>query len=264
MRQRLDSDRYRGKRRAPTPPRTRYAAVLTTAVVGAGVVAASVGAAIPDTNSLLDPQAQLALDGSVGGSGAGDAFSGRLSTADDRATRSGDRAPAPGTTMSTLAQPAPDVWLLPLKAYSISSAFGQRWGTLHPGVDLAIGEGTPYYATHAGTVKLARWNGGYGYCVIVDVGNGVEILFGHSSKLVAREGQKVQAGDLLGFVGNTGYSFGPHLHYEVRQNNAPIDPMPFMRSHGVDIGTRVIDVYRQVGDLANSLLGNDSASTRSH
>jgi murein DD-endopeptidase MepM/ murein hydrolase activator NlpD len=158
----------------------------------------------------------------------------------NRADRSLDRNTA---APSTVDQVAPDLWLLPLKNYTISSPFGERWGTLHPGVDLAVSEGTPYYAAHSGTVKLARWYGGYGYCVMIDAGNGVTIVYGHSSKLLVSEGQQVQAGDLIALTGDTGYSFGPHLHFEIRQNDAPIDPVPFMQSHGVDIQnkTQAID-----------------------
>lgn len=215
--------RYRGRRRVVTAPRARYAAVATTALVGAGVVALGAGSVMPDLKA-PDPTMLAASDVT----GHGDA--GRQAAL-DRASRGADR----GTTLTTVDQPAPDVWLLPLRNYGVSSGFGQRWGVLHPGVDLAVPEGTPYYAAHAGTVTLARWNGGYGYCVIIDVGNGVEIVHGHSSKLLVHEGQQVQAGDLLGLVGDTGYSFGPHLHFELRVDGRQINPVPWMKSHGVDI-----------------------------
>ncbi len=137
--------------------------------------------------------------------------------------------------LNTVDQQAPDLWVLPLRSYTVSSPFGERWGTLHGGVDLAVPEGTPYYAAHAGTVKLARWYGGYGNCVILDVGNGITIVYGHASKLLVHEGQQIQAGDLLGLAGDTGYSFGSHVHFELRQNDKAFDPVPFMLAHGVDI-----------------------------
>ena len=223
MSSREDRGRYRGRRRAPTSPRTRYAAVGVTAFIGASVVALGTAAAMPDAKA--DPN-------SLGGVNAGNvasALSDRLAN-----TSRANRSDARGAPLS-VDQLAPDFWTLPLKSYTISSPFGQRWGTLHPGVDLAVAEGTPYYAAHSGTVKLARWNGGYGYCVMLDAGNGVTIVYGHSSKLLVHEGQQVQAGDVLGLAGDTGYSFGVHVHFEVRQDGTPIDPVPFMQQHGVDI-----------------------------
>jgi murein DD-endopeptidase MepM/ murein hydrolase activator NlpD len=188
-----------------------------------------------DAASLAASNASLS-----GGAGAGAAAVDRQSGT-SRASRSDTRTAA--TPLSTVDQFAPEIWLLPLKSYTVSSPFGQRWGTLHPGVDLAASEGTPFYATHSGVVKLARYNGGYGYCVMLDAGNGLTLVYGHSSRLLVREGQQVQAGDVLGLVGNTGYSFGDHLHYEVRQSGKTVDPVPFMLAHGVDIAnkTQAID-----------------------
>jgi murein DD-endopeptidase MepM/ murein hydrolase activator NlpD len=203
------------------------------------VVALGTAAAMPDGKP--DPASLAASNASLsGGAGAGAAAPDRQSGT-SRASRSDTRTAA--TALSTVDQFAPDIWLLPLKNYAVSSPFGQRWGTLHPGVDLAASEGTPYYATHSGVVKLARYNGGYGYCVMLDAGNGVTLVYGHSSRLLVHEGQQVQAGDMLGLVGNTGYSFGDHLHYEVRQNGNSVDPVPFMLAHGVDIGkkTQAVD-----------------------
>ena len=74
-------------------------------------------------------------------------------------------------------------------------------------------------------MTLARWNGGYGYTVIVNVGNDVELVYGHASKLLVQEGQKVKAGDLLALTGNTGYSFEPCVHFEVRINGATTNPI---------------------------------------
>jgi murein DD-endopeptidase MepM/ murein hydrolase activator NlpD len=157
----------------------------------------------------------------------------------DRAAR-GDAARNP---LSSSDQVTPNIWLLPLPNYTVTSPFGQRWGRLHPGVDLAAPEGTKYYAAAAGTVILCRWNSGYGYNVMIDHGGGVISVYGHSSKLLCREGQKVQAGDLIALVGNTGFSFGPHLHFEIRVDGTPTDPIPFMRAHGVDIPKHIETAY---------------------
>lgn len=220
-----EPERYRGRRRAPTPPRSRYAAVVTTAFVGAGVVAFAAGAGLPDAKH--SPQA-LSSD-------AAEAQD-RMAML-ERASRA-ERGPA-----TSINQPAPDVWLLPVRDYRFTSGFGSRWGTMHQGVDMARPEGTPYYAPHGGVVKLARWHGGYGNCIIIDHGNGIETLYGHASKLLVREGQKVETGQLLGLIGDTGYSYGAHLHFEVHVNGKPENPVDWMRLHGVDIPRQVETIF---------------------
>lgn len=235
MRQRLSSepDRYRGRRRVPTPPRSRYAAVVTTAFVGAGIVALGAGA-MPDAKT-VDPSAIADLDQSS-------TQQDLTERAEDaaRASRSDDRA-----GLTTQAAPD-DVWLLPLHGYQFTSAYGMRWGQLHAGVDLAAPEGTAYRAVHSGTVKLAGYYGGYGYAVIVDHGNGIETIYGHSSQLTVKTGQQVKAGDTLGLVGNTGHSYGNHLHLEVHVNGEPRDPIPFLRDRGADIKLQVEAIYGEV------------------
>jgi murein DD-endopeptidase MepM/ murein hydrolase activator NlpD len=232
---------YRGRRRAPSPPRTRYAVAVATAVVGAGVVALASNA-LPDlkggpaTLGALDASAFDASTGGVGGGGqAGD----RTQQAADRATRSTART---ATTLTISQQPArTDLWALPLHTnYQLSSPFGERWGTLHPGVDLTAVEGTQYYAVAPGRVILARYNGGYGYNVMIEHQGGAVTVYGHSSKLMVKEGQYVEAGQLLGLTGNTGFSTGPHLHFEIRVNGKAIEPTAFMRKHGVDMRNRAL------------------------
>nr|WP_240939982.1 M23 family metallopeptidase [Planosporangium flavigriseum] len=117
--------------------------------------------------------------------------------------------------------------------------FGPRWGVLHPGTDLAVPVGTPLYAANAGTVILARWNGGYGYSVQIQHDDGVVSIYGHASKLICKEGTRVAAGELVALSGNSGYSTGPHLHFELRRNDKPFDAMPFMRQHGVDLAKHI-------------------------
>jgi murein DD-endopeptidase MepM/ murein hydrolase activator NlpD len=239
VRQRLSSepDRYRGRRRVPTPPRKRYAAVVTTAFVGAGVVAMGAGAAMPDAKA-ISPSALSDIDRGLNP----DQLAERAEAA-ERASR--DEARGLTTSMN---QAKPDVWLLPVHDYRFTSPYGIRWGKLHAGVDLAVPEGTPYHAVHAGTVKLARWYGGYGYCVMIDHGNGLETVYGHSSKLLVKEGQHVEAGDTLGLVGNTGHSFGAHLHLEIHVNGQPKDPITWFRGVGVDIKLETEAIYGGVVD----------------
>jgi murein DD-endopeptidase MepM/ murein hydrolase activator NlpD len=240
VRQRLlsEPDRYRGRRRVPTPPRSRYAAVVTTAFVGAGVVALG-AAALPDAKA-VNPSALADLEKATATS---QDLADRAQDA-DRASRSGDRQ----ELASTLAE-APDVWRLPLEGYDFTVPYGVRWDKLHPGIDLAAPEGTPYHAIHAGTVTKAGWFGGYGYCVIVEHPDGTESIYGHSSKLLVAEGQEVKAGDKLGLVGSTGHSYSSHLHLELHVNGKPTDPIPFLKERGVDIALQVDDLY---ADLATS------------
>jgi murein DD-endopeptidase MepM/ murein hydrolase activator NlpD len=196
------------------------------------VVALGANATLPDGRYGLTAS-DIGLDGGFGLSGAD-----RQSLA-DRASR-GDARDVPLTTSD---QAAPKIWLLPLhRDYTVTSPFGMRWGVLHPGTDLAVPEGTPYYAAAAGTVILCRWNGGYGYNIMIDHGSGIVSVYGHSSKLLCHEGQHVQAGDLIGLTGNTGFSTGPHLHYEIRINDQPIDAVPFMLARGVDIMNKTATV----------------------
>jgi len=193
------------------------------------VVALGTASAFPD--HATDPAALTAASAS-----------GAVSTADladrqatlDRATRS-DRT-------GTVDQLAPEFWLLPLKNYTVSSPFGTRMGTIHPGVDLAVAEGTPFVAAHSGTVVLARFTGGYGYQIVIDAGNGITTIYGHSSALLVREGQKVEAGQVIGLSGCTGYALLPQLYFEVRQGGKSVDPVPFLLSKGVDLANKTQSV----------------------
>jgi murein DD-endopeptidase MepM/ murein hydrolase activator NlpD len=236
-----EHDRYRGRRRAPAPSRGRYAAVVTTAFVGAGVVAGVAGATMPNAKD-VDPAAlkNLGVD-----SKTATELAARAGAA-DRGSRDNDRGS--GLTTS-LTQEAPEAWVLPLEdGYRFTSPYGVRWGRLHAGVDLAAPEGTAYKAVHAGTVKLASWWGGYGNAIVIDNGNGIETIYGHSSKLLVKVGQKVNAGDVIGLVGNTGHSFGAHLHFEVHVDGQSTDPIPWMRAHGVDIQLGIETVFGGILD----------------
>jgi len=99
---------------------------------------------------------------------------------------------------------------------------------MHTGVDLGCGNGTPIGAAGDGVVVSAGWNGGYGNAVVIDHGNGLATLYGHQSSLAASPGQRVSTGQTIGYVGSTGYSTGPHLHWEVWVNGTPVDPMGYV------------------------------------
>ncbi len=122
----------------------------------------------------------------------------------------------------------PDKW--PTDGGSISSGYGGRTGPIeggyewHSGIDIAVEFGTPVYATAAGTVEQAGWNGGYGRYVRIAHGDNYETAYGHMSGIAVVAGQQVIKGEIIGFVGSTGYSTGPHLHYEVLADGQNIDP----------------------------------------
>ena len=119
---------------------------------------------------------------------------------------------------------------MPVAAGAVTSGFGWRvhpvLGGLraHSGVDLAAPYGTPIVATTDGVVGEADWRGGYGLFVAVEHG-GLETRYGHMSRLNVVAGQRVRKGDVIGYVGSTGRSTGPHLHYEVRVNGRAVDPL---------------------------------------
>lgn len=116
----------------------------------------------------------------------------------------------------------------------LSSGFGPRvhpiFGTrrMHTGLDIGGTAGEPIYAAKAGTVIFAGWRGGYGNAVVIDHGGGFSTLYAHQSQIGVSAGQLVAIGDVIGYVGSTGWSTGPHLHYELRLNGSPIDPLPYL------------------------------------
>jgi murein DD-endopeptidase MepM/ murein hydrolase activator NlpD len=124
--------------------------------------------------------------------------------------------------------------MLPIPGATITSPFGPRLDPIlgiikvHTGIDLGASEGTPILAAADGTVVSAGVMEGYGNCTVVDHGNGLATLYGHQSQLLVTSGQQVHRGDLIGLVGHTGFATGPHLHFEVRVDGVPVDPIPFL------------------------------------
>jgi murein DD-endopeptidase MepM/ murein hydrolase activator NlpD len=110
----------------------------------------------------------------------------------------------------------------------VTSPFGYRWGRLHAGIDIGVPEGTPIHAAAAGTVVLAAWTGGYGNYTCIDHGGGLATCYAHQSAYAVSTGAHVSQGQVIGYVGNTGHSFGPHLHFEVRINGVPVDPLGYL------------------------------------
>ena len=117
---------------------------------------------------------------------------------------------------------------MPIDHYTLSSNFGYRWGRLHKGIDMAAPTGTPIYASDGGTVTRAGWYSGYGLCVDIDHGNGRATRYGHCSKVLVNVGDQVYQGQVVSLVGNTGHSFGSHLHFEIHRNGQPINPRPIL------------------------------------
>jgi len=246
VRQRLSSepDRYRGRRRVPTPPRSRYAVVTTAAFIGAGVVAIGAASNLPDQKA-VNPEV---LQGLESAHVASDALAARDNN--NAASRGEDRG-AVSKTKVNADEAANDIWLLPLDDYTFTSPYGIRWGKLHAGVDLAAPEGMPYKAVHGGKVIQAGYYGGYGYAVTVQNTDGTEVIYAHSRRVLVQVGQEVKAGQVLGEVGSTGNSYGTHLHLEVHVHGQPCDPIPFLRDRGVDIKLQVESVYAGMAAAAS-------------
>lgn len=116
----------------------------------------------------------------------------------------------------------------------ISSSFGWRmhpilgYQKFHSGMDFGADYGSTIRAADRGTVIFAGWYGGYGNAVIIDHGNGITTLYGHSSELYVAEGQSVERGQAIAAIGSTGLSTGPHLHFEVRKDGEPVDPAAYL------------------------------------
>jgi murein DD-endopeptidase MepM/ murein hydrolase activator NlpD len=110
----------------------------------------------------------------------------------------------------------------------VTSPFGMRWGRMHEGIDIGVPFGTPIHAAASGRVIYAGWMSGYGNLVAIDHGRGLSTAYGHQSRIAVSNGQTVSQGQVIGYVGCTGHCFGPHLHFEVRVNGTPVDPMGYL------------------------------------
>ena len=110
----------------------------------------------------------------------------------------------------------------------ITSPFGWRWGRMHQGIDIGVPTGTPIHAAASGTVIYCGWEEGYGNFVVLDNGGDLATAYAHQSSIAVTCGQHVSQGDVIGYVGCTGHCFGPHLHFEVRINGNPVDPLGYL------------------------------------
>jgi murein DD-endopeptidase MepM/ murein hydrolase activator NlpD len=110
----------------------------------------------------------------------------------------------------------------------ITSPFGWRWGRLHQGIDIGVPTGTPIHAAAAGKVIYCGWEEGYGNLVVLDNGGNLATAYAHQSAIAVTCGEEVSQGETIGYVGCTGHCTGPHLHFEVRINGNPVDPLGYL------------------------------------
>lgn len=131
-------------------------------------------------------------------------------------------------------------WTLPVVRYTLTSGFGSRVHPItgavrvHTGIDMAAPTGTPVRAATNGVVEVAGPSSGYGNLITIRHATGIETYYGHLSRIDVRPGSTVSTGDLIGAVGSTGNSTGPHLHFEIRHNGTPANPDPFLREKGLN------------------------------
>jgi murein DD-endopeptidase MepM/ murein hydrolase activator NlpD len=196
---------------------------------------ASNGGFAGDTFKQMFNEAVADKMASAGGIGLADVFSKQLAK-----QASGSSAQTQETPHTALAMPVqgPSVDGLPRLVMPVagraSSGYGERFDPIqhkeikHPGFDLAAPTGTTVDAAAAGTVTHAGPAGTYGNLIVIKHANGVETRYAHLSSTSVKEGQQVQAGQPIGAVGTTGYSTGPHLHFEVRKDGQTVDPEPLL------------------------------------
>ncbi len=215
--------------------RQRSADAVDAANAQVGRIAALVDDAATAEQQLLDlqRQSQAAFDQAQAAADAArtryealqKASSGLAALLAARARANPGGPPRPAAGSGELIMPTTGVF---------TSSFGYRVDPLgrgrrfHSGQDIGAPTGTPIVAATAGTVAYAGWASGYGNYTCVDRGSGFATCYGHQSKILVAVGQPVQQGQQIGLVGNTGNSTGPHLHFEVRLNGTPTDPMPYL------------------------------------
>ena len=133
---------------------------------------------------------------------------------------------------------------MPVDSLAFTSSFGMRTHPVlggrraHKGVDLAMPTGSPIYATADGVISRADWYSGYGLYVAIEHGGELQTRYGHMSRLNVAAGQQVKKGDIIGYVGSTGRSTGPHLHYEVRIAGEAVNPVPYLNGSGTMLATK--------------------------
>ncbi len=196
------------------------------------------GARSNKSHALVATKAQI--DAEVSESKALASASAQLSARIQQAQAADAPTPAPATQPSTdgsstdptapAPAPAPSgavsfIW--PVSG-PITSPFGMRWGTLHPGIDIGVPSGTPIHAAASGKVIWCGWMSGYGNLVMIDHGSSLASLYGHQTRVAVSCGESVSQGQVIGYSGCTGFCTGPHVHFEIRLNGAPVDPLGYL------------------------------------
>ena len=150
------------------------------------------------------------------------------------------KAAQPATHMKIVrgltVRPVPDVKALPVEGYTLTARFGNSgglWAADHTGLDFAAAEGTPIHAIADGVVTEVLYDGAYGNKTVIRLEDGTEMWFCHQSSQNVSVGDHVSAGDVIGAIGSTGNTTGPHLHLEVRVNGEPIDPEIALADWGI-------------------------------
>lgn len=193
------------------------AAIMTTAATPA--IANSSAAAVDVTEPVREAQGA--------GVTSGDTRFRQLFASWEALDKTGPTGPAATPTVAIPSR-------MPLDDSRLTSDYGMRRHPVlgsrrsHKGVDLAAPTGTPVYATADGIVGRANWFSSYGLYVRIDHGADLETRYAHMSKLAVAAGERVKKGDIIGYVGSTGRSTGPHLHYEVRIDGVAVNPLPYM------------------------------------
>ncbi|MCC3763728.1 M23 family metallopeptidase [Glycomyces sp. TRM65418] len=224
----------------------RYTAVVGSAVAGASVVAMAAGTGLPSeerdaevSRAVADIAALAAESGA-----AEEQETPPAPAANATASATADAAaPAPAgeettrveRTSPVTVQDAQITWTPMLDQITITSLFGQRWGRNHNGVDFDAATGDPVYAAYPGTIVHAGWETGFGNLVVIDHGDGVETYYAHNSEILVGEGDWVDAGGRIANAGNTGRSFGSHVHFEIHVDGRPVEPLGYLAEAGLDL-----------------------------
>lgn len=133
------------------------------------------------------------------------------------------------TEQKQLLKAVPSIW--PVRGYvtrKFRTTGGEKSADYHPGIDIAVQRNTPVKACADGVVVTSTWDDTYGYMVVIDHGFGIQTLYGHNARNLVKEGQRVHKGQTIAFVGSSGKSSAPHLHFEMRKNALPVDPMRYL------------------------------------
>ena len=201
--------------------RAQQAAILRGELLASKGQLASARTDKSRTLVITKKQVQDEIDESQALASASASLAAKLRARSDVPSSSGSASSAPPSA------PSSSGFIWPVSA-PITSPFGMRWGTLHPGIDLGAPYGSAIHAAASGTVVWCGWMSGYGNLVMIDHGGGIATAYGHQSRIAVGCNQQVSQGQVIGYVGSTGYSTGPHLHFEVRVNGTPVDPLGYL------------------------------------